>query len=251
MNLGLRYQAFTPWVETNDLQSNYNMATGVELANQTEPAGRSTTASMVEGTSSARRFCVDPLGNRTVIRGAFTISSYLEGTAPTCGCLRTRPLPQPRSTPTTTQHCPARIPQTAFRHASEQQLRTIPASLAPFSTSGIPTFSRLSMISGTGNPAPILGRHHVPDWLRRSACNALDGAVLLYPKRMLPPALGLRRAPPSPFFAQNPTFYNTLSTSPGTNEWQHDVQLAAGRAPEDHGSRIAVSGLLHLLRVHV
>src|SRR5208283_4126839 len=35
LNLGLRYQAFTPWVETNDQQSNYNMATGaVELANQ-------------------------------------------------------------------------------------------------------------------------------------------------------------------------------------------------------------------------
>ncbi|MGB7463940.1 MAG: TonB-dependent receptor, partial [Candidatus Acidiferrum sp.] len=82
LNLGLRYQAFTPWVETNDLQSNYNMATGaVELANQ-NGASRSLYNSFYGGRDFEPRigFAWTPLGNRTVIRGAFTISSYLEGT---------------------------------------------------------------------------------------------------------------------------------------------------------------------------
>ena len=82
LNLGLRYQAFTPWVETNDQQSNYNMATGaVELANQ-NGASRSLYNSFYGGRDFEPRigFAWTPLGNRTVIRGAFTISSYLEGT---------------------------------------------------------------------------------------------------------------------------------------------------------------------------
>jgi tetratricopeptide (TPR) repeat protein len=35
LNLGLRYEAHTPWIEANDLQLNYNIRTDqVEYANQ-------------------------------------------------------------------------------------------------------------------------------------------------------------------------------------------------------------------------
>ncbi len=35
LSLGLRYEAHTPWIERNDQQSNYNMATGqIQYANQ-------------------------------------------------------------------------------------------------------------------------------------------------------------------------------------------------------------------------
>ena len=85
LNLGLRYQIFTPWVETNDQQSNYNMATGnFDLANQ-NGASRSLYNGFYGGRAFEPRlgFAYTPggrFGTHTVIRGAFTISSYLEGT---------------------------------------------------------------------------------------------------------------------------------------------------------------------------
>jgi outer membrane receptor protein involved in Fe transport len=84
LNLGLRYQLFTPWVEANNQQSNYNFATGaVELAGQ-DGASRALYNGVYGGKDFEPRigFAWTParLGNHTVIRGAFTISSYLEGT---------------------------------------------------------------------------------------------------------------------------------------------------------------------------
>jgi len=85
LNLGLRYEAHSPWVETNNEQANYDFATGaVELANQ-----NGASRALYNGTYGGRDFqprlgfAYTPggfLGERTVIRGAFTVSSYLEGT---------------------------------------------------------------------------------------------------------------------------------------------------------------------------
>lgn len=85
LNFGLRYEAHTPWIETNDHQANYNMVTGnVDLANQ-NGASRALYNGFYGGRDFQPRigFAYTPggfLGSKTVIRGAFTISSYLEGT---------------------------------------------------------------------------------------------------------------------------------------------------------------------------
>ena len=84
LNLGLRYEAHTPWIETNDQQANYDIATGnIDLANQ-----NGTSRSLYHGFYGGRDFqprvgfawTPKRLGGYTVVRGAFTISSYLEGT---------------------------------------------------------------------------------------------------------------------------------------------------------------------------
>jgi len=84
LNLGLRYEAHTPWVETNNQQANYNFATGnMDLAGQ-GGASRGLYNGFYGGKDFQPRigFAWTPamLGDHTVIRGAFTISSYLEGT---------------------------------------------------------------------------------------------------------------------------------------------------------------------------
>lgn len=84
LNLGLRYDAHTPWVEANDQQANYNIATGnIDLAGK-NGASRGLYDGFYGGRDFQPRigFAWTPaaLGGHTVIRGAFTISSYLEGT---------------------------------------------------------------------------------------------------------------------------------------------------------------------------
>lgn len=96
VNLGLRYEAHTPWVEINDRQINFDLATGQVLAPNcaivnlgTAPTTcKKSSRGLYDGTYGGRDFqpriglawTPDALGGKTVVRSAFSISSYLEGT---------------------------------------------------------------------------------------------------------------------------------------------------------------------------
>jgi hypothetical protein len=84
LNLGLRYEANTPWVELNNRQDNLDLVTGaIEFAGQN---GNSRALYNSEYGLPAVQprvgFAWSPAAwqGRTVVRGAYTISSYLEGT---------------------------------------------------------------------------------------------------------------------------------------------------------------------------
>lgn len=84
LNLGLRYEAHTPWVEANNEQANYNINTGnIDLAGK-NGASRALYNGFYGGRDFQPRVGLawTPawLHGRTVVRSAFTTSSYLEGT---------------------------------------------------------------------------------------------------------------------------------------------------------------------------
>jgi hypothetical protein len=94
LNLGLRYEARTPWIESNNRQSAVNILTGaLELpGNDPVPNGVVGTNGFSRGLYNTTYglpdfqprfgFAWSPRlwEGKTVVRGAFTISSYLEGT---------------------------------------------------------------------------------------------------------------------------------------------------------------------------
>jgi len=96
VNLGLRYEAHTPWVEIHNHQVNFDLMTGQVLAPDcsrvnlgTAPTTcRNSSRGLYNGTYGGRDFqprigfawTPAALGGKTVVRSAFTISSYMEGT---------------------------------------------------------------------------------------------------------------------------------------------------------------------------
>ncbi|HZT73221.1 MAG TPA: carboxypeptidase regulatory-like domain-containing protein [Terriglobales bacterium] len=90
LNLGLRYENHTPWVEVKNREDNYGLLNGEIYYPQTSAAAGAFSNSRALYNSHNLGLDFQPrLGfawspaefhNATVIRGAYTISSYLEGT---------------------------------------------------------------------------------------------------------------------------------------------------------------------------
>ena len=97
LNLGVRYEAHTPWVEAHDLQDNFDLITGqliapncakVDVGTAPITCQQSSSRGLYNGTYGGKAFqprigfawAPAALGGKMVVRSAFTISSYLEGT---------------------------------------------------------------------------------------------------------------------------------------------------------------------------
>lgn len=82
VNLGLRYEVHTPWVEVDNRQANFNLVTGAESIAGQNGASRALYNQYNGITNWQPRvgFAYTPGGGKLVIRAGYTLSNYLEGT---------------------------------------------------------------------------------------------------------------------------------------------------------------------------
>jgi len=82
LNLGLRWELHTPWVEVHNRQANFNLVTGQEYIAGQNGASRALYDQYNGITNFQPRigFAYTPGGGKTVIRAGYTLSNYLEGT---------------------------------------------------------------------------------------------------------------------------------------------------------------------------
>jgi len=141
LNLGVRYETFTPWVEKDDRQVNFDLMTGEVLAPNcsqvhlgTAPTTcRKSSRGLYNGVYGGKAFqprvgfawTPGMLGGKTVVRGAFTISSYLEGTGTN---LRLPVNPPFQAAETLVQYKGVALPATT----SDQGLAPVGAATDPF-----------------------------------------------------------------------------------------------------------------------
>jgi hypothetical protein len=82
LNLGIRYELHTPWVEVKDRQTNFGLLSGaVETPGQNgNSRALYNTYNGIGNWQPRVGFAYSPGGGKTVVRGAYTLSTYLEGT---------------------------------------------------------------------------------------------------------------------------------------------------------------------------
>jgi hypothetical protein len=109
LNLGLRYEARTPWTEVNNRQVNVNVATGaLEYPGDATVVGSGSNGfsrGLYKSTYGLPDFqprigfawTPSRMSNKMVVRGAYTISSYLEGTGTNLRLTQNPPNTPPQS----------------------------------------------------------------------------------------------------------------------------------------------------------
>jgi hypothetical protein len=132
LNLGLRYEARTPWTEMNGRQDNVNIFTGAIQFPGNTPVPAGVVGS--NGFSNAGYksdyglldfqprlgFAWSPksLGGKTVVRGALTVSSYLEGTGTNLRLTQNPPFTPPQVEASNVATGTAYSTETAFANAA-------------------------------------------------------------------------------------------------------------------------------------
>ena len=216
LNLGLRYDAHTPWVEANNQQANYNFATGnIDLAGK-NGASQALYKGFYGGRDFQPRvgFAWTPavLGDKTVIRGAFTISSYLEGTGTNLRLTLNPPFTPAEINATTSSGASLPLTDTTNGIAGS-------ASAASCAAPAYACYAQSLMRIWDPNVQPAIAdewnltvQHQLPgNTTVQIGYVGQKGTHLMVPfdygQRVLLPG---GTTAPSPYFAANPTLYNVL-----------------------------------------
>ena len=231
LNLGLRYDAHSPWVEANNQQANYNIATGnIDLAGQ-----NGASRGLYDGTWGGKDFqpriglawTPAALGGKTVIRGAFTISSYLEGTGTNLRLTLNPPFTPAEINSTTASG--ALLPPTN----STEGIATSASSASCAASAGYACYSGAFLRVWDPKVQPAIADEWNVTVQHQFAGNTTvqvgyvgqRGTHLMVPfdyaQRVLLPNSSCATPPctaPSPYFAANPALYSVLGGGTPTSD---------------------------------
>jgi len=231
LNLGLRYDAHSPWVEANNQQANYNIGTGnIDLAGQ-----NGASRGLYDGTWGGKDFqpriglawTPAALGGKTVIRGAFTISSYLEGTGTNLRLTLNPPFTPAEINSTTASG--ALLPPTN----STEGIATSASSASCAASAGYACYSGAFLRVWDPKVQPAIADEWNVTVQHQFAGNTTfqvgyvgqRGVHLMVPfdyaQRVLLPNSSCAKPPctaPSPYFAANPALYSVLGGGTPTSD---------------------------------
>ncbi len=200
INMGLRYETHTPWVEVYDRQRNFAPFTGEELVPGEQTLYSNSRALYNNynwgfGNFQPRfGFAWNPkfMNGSFVIRGAYTISSYLEGTGTNLRLTINPPFTTEYNNDYSSLTYPA---------STTDQGMTVLQSTDPYKGAVISSLEwgrharDCPAVESHGGEA-VRGKHHADSRLRRPAWDALDGSNALLPEAAA--RSGCRTANPSP-----------------------------------------------------
>jgi len=234
INLGLRYEAHTPWVEESNRQDNFDLLTGQVIAPNCSIVNLGTapttckngSAGLYNGTYGGKDFqprigvawTPGAFGGKSVIRSAFSISSYLEGT----GTNLRLPI-NPPFTPAETRNAFG-TPSFPTNYRTEDGIVPVGAGSDPFAGALVRVwdphvqpaityqwnFTWQQRLSNTMTAqAGYVGQHGIHEMVPTP-----------YLQQRLPGEAGCPAVPatncPSIYFGQNPAFQSDISQISGT-----------------------------------
>ncbi len=208
LNLGLRWEYHTPLTEVRDRQSNFEPFSGKLLLAGKDGNSRALYAPFKKDFQPRIGFAWTPafLGKTTVVRGAYTISSFMEGT----GTNLRLPMNPPFNVEFEVRHDAAIPGQTT------QQGLTLVSAKDPYSGSNIRLWDPFVRPANVQQWSLIIERQLPSDTVATIGYVGQHGTHLVVPmpylqKRLVAPGV----TEPSPYLSGNPTL-KTISQISGT-----------------------------------
>jgi carboxypeptidase family protein len=197
LNVGLRYEARTPWVEQNDRQDSVNILTGTLQYPGRVPVQGVGSNGFSRGLYKSEYglpdfqprvgFAYSPsaLNHKTVLRGAYTISSYLEGTGTNLRTTQNPPFTPPQVEAANTAAGPGYGTANAFTSATGNLFQG--ATMLAWSGTVQPAIAQQwnfsiqhEIANNTTLQVGYVGQHTthlmVPEWLKQGDLHP-DGTI--------------------------------------------------------------------------